>query len=211
MVSGRILVVGVKRSRPGEFRLSSSPEPLPGLLDACPLLPHRRTSVAGGHSYLPPHCYHCAASASAPTQSSPALLRCALLHRFTACSRPLRLHPLRQAPSTGQRNNGADRRLLPPFIVSAVRTLSSDAIGPPSVLGAPASLAASDRLSSLPPLQASSPLPPPQPLRRQRSPHRPSRLHSRAPPSRLHATAQCPAPSFSSVRRTSPLLARSKP
>ncbi|KAL6986014.1 hypothetical protein U1Q18_019381, partial [Sarracenia purpurea var. burkii] len=34
---------------PGEFRLSSSPAPLPGPLDACPLSPHRRTSDALRH------------------------------------------------------------------------------------------------------------------------------------------------------------------
>ncbi|KAL6997818.1 hypothetical protein U1Q18_007943 [Sarracenia purpurea var. burkii] len=189
-------------SSPGEFRLSSSPEPLPGLLDACPLLPHRRTSVAGGHSYLPPHCYHCAASASAPTQSSPALLRCVLLHRFTACSRPLRLHPLRQAPSTGQRNNGADRRLLPPFVVSAVRTLSSDAIGPPSVLGAPA---------SLPPLQASSPLPPPPPALAAPAVAPPQSRTSVAPP--RHCPVPCSqlllcAPHFSPAGKVKALVWR---
>ncbi|KAL6962449.1 hypothetical protein U1Q18_037407, partial [Sarracenia purpurea var. burkii] len=140
---------------------------------------------------------------------------------FASSSHLRRPAPLRESSVAGSRSH------LPPhcYRFALQRRCFAPPRWPPQIscYHCAASASASDQ-----PLRAAevAPLSPLQPLRtahlitrrssraqrlRQRSPHRPLRLHSRAPPSRLHATAQCPAPSFSSVRRTSPLLASSKP
>ncbi|KAL6998781.1 hypothetical protein U1Q18_042965, partial [Sarracenia purpurea var. burkii] len=162
--------------QPGEFRLSLSPAPLPGPLDACPFLPHRRTSDALHHCVSRPSpvaavtfhrisCYHCAASASAAVSDQPlraaevappSSLQSRAQHRL--CN-SLQNEP----PNQRRRWSARYRRLL--------------------------------RAQRL----------------RQRSPHRPSRLHSRAPPSPPHSSAALLLPALLPCAAPSTALLRSSP